>query len=791
MPIAATDMTMRNAQMLREHPDWIARDKKGELLISSHDLCGFPRYLREDFRNACAEKARKLFDADPGMKKLVVMPLGSSYQTDAEEAAKAWVQGVFPQSPGKVIFFNFVIALARELKKTHPDRQIVWMDPFGDFLPPREKLNGLPDNLTAAPHPRAPHTYAKAGDGPKYLKMLGELNKTFHPDGMIQREWWNEFENSLTPRLPFWFPKALQEVRKGQRDNGVTGLLMDLTTSINNVPETALTRFMIYLNSKLMWNPDLDLDALFSEYCRLWFGPAESEMRCLFYYGADILSRKGIRTVNSSGRSQLRFDDVPVIFQLLDQAKKKTKPDTIYRRRVEELEESFDWLKYAFRKQPSAPGDPLLTAQPFPCDKTCSGDLSAYKNWIKVGGDGPNRTEMALGVTDNRDRLLVAVRCFDGKMTEQTSAVFRPDDLSMLLPPKGRHEVFNVSVRSPLRGEFFLSVDPNGSFIDGSTDPETILQTGSVLGWSDDKTAVKVRRLADRWEAEIHFALRAFGGAWPDEPSNKPWSIRVSRSRRIPAGKAGLLASAQYALNFSSVDSDGNDIHARRLLPGAEDQYVYGVKKAAGEVALDAAWDGPEWRNVPELRLGINWYMYGSSSDYAPDARAKLQYDDKYLYVHYLVKDQYIKAEFQNDQEMVCLDSCMEFFARPVNSGPFFNFECNCIGSLLLFHITENANGTRSMVPFPKEEMAQIKRFHTLQGPILKEITQPTVWRLALRIPLELFVKHADVQLPLTGQVWSANFFKCADGTSHPCWLMWKRAKAFYAPEDFGKIIFE
>lgn len=780
---------MREAE--KEHPDWIARDKKGELLISSHDLCGFPRYLREDFRNACAEKIRKLFDADPGMKKLIVMPPGSSYQMDADEAAKAWVQGVFPQSPRKVMLFDFVSALARELKKTHPDRQIIWMDPFGDFLPPRETLNSRPDNLTAFPHPRAPHTYAKAGDGPKYLKMLGDLNRTFRPDGMIQREWWNEFEDACSPGQPFWFPKTLQDVRKGQRDNGVTGLLIDLTTISNEVPETPLTHFMIYLNSKLMWDPDLDLDALLSEYCRLWFGPAESEMRCLVYYGADILSRKGIRTVNHSKKSQMRFDDIPVIFQLLDRAKEKTQPGTLYRSRVEELEICFAWLKEAFRKRPSDPGDPILTAQPFPCDRTCSGDLSAYKNWIKVGGDGPNRTEMALGVTDNRERLLVAVRCFDDKMTKQPSAILRPDDLSMIRHPKGLQDVFEVSVRSPLRGDFFLCVGPGGVFIDASTDPETIIQTGSVLGWSDDKTAVKVRRLADHWEAEIHFALGYIGEPWPDEPSNAPWSLYVTRSKRIPAGKTGLLASAQYALNFSNMDSGGNDVHAMRLLPGAKDQYVYGVKRAAGKVPLDAGWDGPEWKDVPELRLGLNWFWYERSTDYFPDARAKLQYDDKYIYVHYLVRDQYVKAEFQKDQTMVCLDSCVEFFTKPRESGPYFNFECNCAGILHLSRISENADRTKSFVPLQKEELEQIKRFHTLQGPILQEIEQPTVWRLVLQIPLELFVKHADVQLPLTGQVWSANFFKCADGTSHPCWLMWKRAKGFHVPEDFGKIIFE
>ena len=772
----------------KEHPDWMARGKRGELLYS-HDLCGFPRYLHAGFRQACVEKIRAIFDADPNLKKLIVMPPGSSTQMDAEEIKQIRKPCDSPSDSERALAFEFASSIARELKKSHPDRQIVWRGPANDATPDENCLSGRPDNLTAAPRARAPHTYGKTSERTKYLKDLGALNEAFRPEGMIQREWWNEFEFFLSPRLPFWFPKALQEVRRGQHENGVSGLLMDLTTgagsSAGTLPETSLTHLMIYINSKLMWDPDLDLDELLSEYCRLWFGPAESDMKCLIYYGADILSRNGTRAVNASGKSQMRFDDAPVIFQLLERAKDKTEPGTLYRSRVEELERSFAWLKDAFR-EPAVSENPRVTAQAFPFDKPCTGDLSVYRNWIPLGGtSGPNRTEIALGVTDNRDRLLVAIRCFDEKMTDLPSIVCLPDD-----PEIYKGDLFGITLQSPLRGPFFLIVNPDGSFADSSSDSESVIRNGSFTAWSDDKTAVRARRLADRWEAEIHFALGNLGGPWPDE-TNPPWSLTLDRTRRTRNGEKAESIKGQYALVFPDVDAEGNDIHARRLLPGATDQYVYGVKRAAGEVPLDAAWDGPEWKDVPELRLGINWYRYGQSSDYCPDARAKLQYDDQYLYVQYLLKDQYVKGEHQNDQDSVCRDSCMEFFARPFESGPYLNFECSCVGTLLLYHITENMDKSKNMVPLEKEELARIERFHTLNGPLTVEIEEPTTWRLALRIPLDIFVEHTGIPLPLTGQVWSANFFNCADQTSHPRWLMWKRAKAFHVPEDFGKIIFE
>ena len=82
----------------------------------------------------------------------------------------------------------------------------------------------------------------------------------------------------------------------------------------------------------------------------------------------------------------------------------------------------------------------------------------------------------------------------------------------------------------------------------------------------------------------------------------------------------------------------------------------------------------------------MGWEMVNSrSSGFRPDARAKIQYDNQYIYVLYQVRDRYVRGTFKNDLNMVCLDSCMEFFIQPDKKGPYFNFECNCIGTLLLY----------------------------------------------------------------------------------------------------------
>jgi hypothetical protein len=51
------------------------------------------------------------------------------------------------------------------------------------------------------------------------------------------------------------------------------------------------------------------------------------------------------------------------------------------------------------------------------------------------------------------------------------------------------------------------------------------------------------------------------------------------------------------------------------------------------------------------------------------------------------------------------------------------------------------------------------------------------------------------VEKPGPGVTWRANFYKCADKTSHPHWLTWAHVNypkpKFHLPEYFGRIEFE
>ena len=214
----------------------------------------------------------------------------------------------------------------------------------------------------------------------------------------------------------------------------------------------------------------------------------------------------------------------------------------------------------------------------------------------------------------------------------------------------------------------------------------------------------------------------------------------------------------------------------------------YLVKKAVGPVALDAPWDSPVWNNAVELKLE---YAFERSSAHRPDTRIKMQYDDQYIYGLFQVKDQYVKAVAEKNQDSVCYDSCVEFFVKPAGVERYFNFEMNCGGTILLYHV-KNCRA-HDFTVIPEEDLKTIQLFHTLPHRITEEITEPTTWRLGFRIPIAFFQKYSNINPKLSGQTWTANFTKCADHTSHPHWLSWQVLPKFdfHLPDSFGKLVFE
>jgi hypothetical protein len=218
----------------------------------------------------------------------------------------------------------------------------------------------------------------------------------------------------------------------------------------------------------------------------------------------------------------------------------------------------------------------------------------------------------------------------------------------------------------------------------------------------------------------------------------------------------------------------------------------YEVVRVDEPVKIDANWDKPVWQKVQPLEVAR--YM-GDKPEHFPKVQAKLAYDPANVYVIFRVEDNYVRAVAKKHQDMVCRDSCAEFFFAPgldVAKG-YFNLETNCGGTMLMHFVTVPRKVAQ---PVPDELMDQIEVAHSLPKIVDPEIAQPTVWTLEYRIPMAIVDRFLpSAPKPAPGVEWRANFFKCADQTSHPHWLTWAKVDRpkpdFHVPEYFGTIVFK
>ena len=94
-----------------------------------------------------------------------------------------------------------------------------------------------------------------------------------------------------------------------------------------------------------------------------------------------------------------------------------------------------------------------------------------------------------------------------------------------------------------------------------------------------------------------------------------------------------------------------------------------------------------------------------------------------------------------------------------------------------------------------EEDCRRIKISNSLPKKIETEIKVPTVWTIFYRMPFDILEKYSKIAKPKKGIVWRANFYKCADETSHPHWLTWSKVNRpqpeFHVPECFGILSFE
>ncbi|MBG0859920.1 MAG: hypothetical protein IQL11_10470 [Bacteroidales bacterium] len=180
----------------------------------------------------------------------------------------------------------------------------------------------------------------------------------------------------------------------------------------------------------------------------------------------------------------------------------------------------------------------------------------------------------------------------------------------------------------------------------------------------------------------------------------------------------------------------------------------------------------------------VNWKEYS----YKPDVSFSMAYSDNEIFLKYYIIEDYFKAEMTETNQMVCEDSCVEFFVSPGNDGIYYNLEFNGIGTCLLGTGTGRENSTRAN----PEIISKIRRLTSAGHTPVREKKGRFSWTLTVAIPFDVFFHHNVKQLK--GKTFRANFYKCGDMLSVPHYVTWNPVGTpkpdYHRPEYFGELKF-
>jgi hypothetical protein len=180
----------------------------------------------------------------------------------------------------------------------------------------------------------------------------------------------------------------------------------------------------------------------------------------------------------------------------------------------------------------------------------------------------------------------------------------------------------------------------------------------------------------------------------------------------------------------------------------------------------------------------INWKDY----NYKPEVNFSIAYGDNEIFLKYYIKENYFKAEKSETNQMVCEDSCVEFFVSPEDDGIYYNFEFNGIGTCLLGTGTGRENSTRCN----PDIVSKIRRLTSVGTTPVKEREGIFEWTITVAIPFEVFFHHKVGQLE--GKIFRANFYKCGDMLKVPHYVTWNPVGTdnpdYHQPGYFGLLKF-
>jgi tetratricopeptide (TPR) repeat protein len=571
------DRMTRPPEVMKAHPEWFALyggqhdndPDKG----NTHHLC----YSNEGLYEATVRYVRAVFDHYQFNVVSVMPPDGyvSMCQCPLCEGKATPDQGDSGRFSDYV--WDFVNRVAKEVGKTHPNKMVSNCAYSAYKLPP-QNIDKLEQNvqvcIVGGRRPRA-----NLREEQEEIRRLREawITKTDNPIII--------FEN-----YPFtdrgWFLPTFTVQSIGESINATKGISLgeDIWLSFRRDFEKmniGFNHFLVYFTARMYWGgSDVDVNAMFEEYCRKFYGPAGSEMQSFFQYCEDHW--------RDMDKDKIKADTA---LERLIAAQAAVAQGSIHAQRITLVDEFLQRLRYCAKQLGKLRG-PVpklrLLREVQPGDIVIDGKLDdEYWQNCPVSSSGSLRESQtgrapAFATTIKSawrsNNIYFGIRCEERRGESLNISTTKPED-----PTLWQGDAVEILLETESHSYYHIAVNPAGALID--------LDNGASkeasLHW-DSKAEVATHLADDHWTVEIRIPvteddndpLHLVVGRVPPL-YNLPWFFNLCR-RRIrdngleysafsPTGKESFQESMKFAhyykgssYKFTYAEPEPDYLQARR-----------------------------------------------------------------------------------------------------------------------------------------------------------------------------------------------------------------------------------
>ncbi len=420
---------------------------------------------------------------------------------------------------------DFTRRLAEKVEKRWPDMKVLFL-PYVNYTIAPEGVE-FPDNV---------EVQLCGMPGVAMYKQPG-LRKKFQDNidrwaeltgGMVQTWDYSCWPTDRT-KAPFQYPHVLKEYYLHNR-----GKLIG--TFINGgIPDEWTTQHItMYCWMKLMWDPEIDVDAVMDEFCRRMFGPAEQPMRELLRlqtdrweqveWPVDAISPKALYEMTYSAEVMEKMQALLTEAQ----AKAEQEGDAAVRERIAFYAAPFPAFYAEAEAQRSGKGLQNVVARKVADNPVIDGKLD--DRWwkapepvsLRLRGDEPRpagyKTEVRAVWT--LDGVTFGIKMYEPNPEALQMDLTLPDSAEMW-PVNDNVEIF-LDVTGRKEGAFYqFMINPAGAVYDSKQ---------RDARWTAEGMKHAIQIGEDFWTLEIYLPLTAFPDAI-QPGTGKAWPCQITRHR--------------------------------------------------------------------------------------------------------------------------------------------------------------------------------------------------------------------------------------------------------------------